>query len=300
EICETVLSLRSALETSLKKQGVKIVPWQEATRVFHYPLPVVSSIINRLLLAKRPDRRPTMSVVRSNISAVIDVERPVSRFKSCVAETLYKLSTLVIGAPTSIAEITQRIGWAEDHALQKLEDPTATQVILLAPLDEQFVDLDVPYADKVALGVNTLVSQFSEIVIGVSAEQISILNMNLSDASFPRAQLDRFVVRSLIPKIYVPIAPLPLSRFEIAHYQPQTSPYAQKLVELSQALTKTDLFPSGFKLAQVCAAGLIAISSAPLSMVELGFPMALLPTPNLLVTSGQRRFLRPFGRRWRQ
>ena len=96
-----------------------------------------------------------------------------------------------------------------------------------------------------------MISQFSEIVIGVSEKEISILNMNLSDSLFPKAQLEKFVQRSLIPKIYVPISPLPLSRFEIGRYCPVRSPYAQKLVQMSQVLANTGLFPSGFQLSEV-------------------------------------------------
>ncbi|MEO1387036.1 MAG: hypothetical protein AAFV85_06615 [Cyanobacteria bacterium J06634_6] len=248
EIASSVLQLRTDLEKSLLSQGVQIVPWDKATRKFQYSLPVVGSLVKQYIPA---DKQPSMSVVRTDISAVVDVERPINKHKSCLAETLYKLSARTTGAPTSVAEITQRIGWAEDHAIQRLEDPTATQVVLLTELDAQFTDPELPYVEKIAVGVNTLVSQFSEIVIGVSAEQISILNMNLSDSLFDRQQLDRFVVRSLIPKIYVPIAPLPLSRFELEHYDPQQSTYAQNLITLSQSLADTGLFPSGFKLAEV-------------------------------------------------
>ncbi len=244
-----VLQLRTELESTLQHQGVTIVPWEKATRPFYYPLPFIGQYLPK-------HKQLSMPVVRADISAVIDVARPINRHKSCLAEHLYKLSNRFrigqsTGIPPSIAEITQRIAWAEDHAIQRLEDPTATQVILLAELDAQFVDPDLPYARKISLGVNTLISQFSEMVIGVSSTQISILNMNLSDSLFARDNLDRFVAKSLIPKIYVPIAPLPLSRFETGHYSPQQSNYAQNLVKLSQSLAQTKLFPSGFKLAEV-------------------------------------------------
>lgn len=246
KVSQKVLQLRAELETTLRAQGVSVVDWEAATRAFQYSVPGVGRLIEKYL----PVGQPTMAVVRSDISAVIDVERPISKTKSCLAEKLYKRSARK-RKPASVAEITQRIGWAEDHAIQRLEDPTATQVVLLTALDEQFIDPAVPYADKIALGVNTLVSQFSEIVIGVSDEKISILNMNLSDSLFERDRLARFVLRSLIPKIYVPIAPLPLSRFNLGHYNPQQSAYAQKLIELSGSLATTGLFPSGFKLAEV-------------------------------------------------
>ncbi|MEL6814215.1 MAG: hypothetical protein AAFP03_05290 [Cyanobacteria bacterium J06598_3] len=259
-VADTVLTLRAELADQLRSQGVNITPWEDATREFQYPLPLLGSrlgsrlrennIFNKLFpLAKWT----TVRVVRSEINAVIDVERPVSPIKSWIAERFYQLSKRFSKGPVSAADVTRRIGWAEDHAIGRLEDPTATQVILLTELDERFVDPQLPYINKIGIGVNTLISQFSEIVIGASATQLSILNMNLSDSLFSRSQMSWFVQRSLIPKIYVPIAPLPLSRFEIGHYDSKNSPYAQKLVELSQALAKTDLFPSGFKLAEVVA-----------------------------------------------
>jgi hypothetical protein len=56
------------------------------------------------------------------------------------------------------------------------------------------------------------------------------------------------VRKSLIPKIYVPIQPLPLSRFEIGEYDPKESTYAVKLVKFGQELGVTSLLPSGFKI----------------------------------------------------
>jgi hypothetical protein len=72
--------------------------------------------------------------------------------------------------------------------------------------------------------------------------------MNLSDSIFPTEEMDNFVYRSLIPKMYVPIVPLPMSRFTIGEYDPVQSGYAVKLVRLAKELAATDLFPSGFKL----------------------------------------------------
>ncbi|MEO0769763.1 MAG: hypothetical protein AAFY72_10070, partial [Cyanobacteria bacterium J06649_4] len=246
-----VLELRAVLIDSLERAGVKIVPWEQATRPFSLPKTRKNSLIGRLF---QKVTEPQHSVVRSDIDAVFDVERPVStltRIKSWIAERAYQLSSAFSKGSNSIADITRRIGWAEDHAIQRLEDPTATQVVLMKALDEAFIDSETPYINKIGQGVATLISQFSEIVIGASASQISILNMNLSDSVFPRDQLERFVMRSLIPKLYVPIAPLPLSRFTISEYDSQNSPYANKLVTLSKSLSTTGLFPAGFKLSQV-------------------------------------------------
>ena len=251
DVDSEVLDLRAALESVLQSQGVEIVPWQKATRPF---IPMLTRTVPGAGWQLPNIQQSAIDVVRSDINAVFDVERPVSaltQIKSAIAEQLYRISSAPSSSPASVSEITRRVSWAEDHAIQRLEDPTATQVVLLARQDETFVSEETPYIEKIGRGVETLVSRFSEIVIGASRSQISILNMNLSDSVFPREQLSQFVVRSLIPKLYVPIAPLPLSRFDIGSYEPTASPYAQNLVQLSKRLAATDLFPAGFKLSQV-------------------------------------------------
>jgi hypothetical protein len=75
--------------------------------------------------------------------------------------------------------------------------------------------------------------------------------MNLSDSVFPIEAMDNFVIKSLIPKIYVPILPLPLSRFEVGRYDPTQSGYASKLMKLGKELASTELLPSGFKMDDV-------------------------------------------------
>ena len=95
--------------------------------------------------------------------------------------------------------------------------------------------------------------------MGISAEKISILNMNLSDSTFRRNEIERFVLKSLIPKIFTPIAPLSMNRFHIGEYQPRTSIYAQELVKLGAAIASTGLLPPKFKLAQVSSDNLIEI-----------------------------------------
>ncbi|MGB3201845.1 MAG: hypothetical protein WBA99_13150 [Nodosilinea sp.] len=239
---QTVLAFRDLLEQQLKQFGVQIVSWTDATREFDYPLPLPFG-----------QRSLKTRVVKSHIDAVIDVERPANRHLSCLAEHLYRLYSQFLsqGRRVSFVKIAQLTGWAEDHVMQRLEDPTATQVILITELDKLFADAETPYQQKIAMGVKTLVSHFSEIVIGVSREKISILNMNLSDAHFSRNQLEKFVFKSLIPKIYVPIAPLPLGQFELGTYVPTQSNSVAQLIKLSRAMATTGLLPAGFKLAEV-------------------------------------------------
>lgn len=243
----TVLKFREELKLKLQNSGVTILDWQLATKEFRYNINVPLTKWKKSM---------TMRVVKDNIDAVIDVERPLSstgKAKSLVAEKFYQgYSRFVLkNRQTSVSTITKLIGWAEDNVMQRLEDPTSTQVILLTEIDQKFVDSELPYQEKISIGVNTLVKTFSEIVIGVSDSNISILNMNLSDSIFPRENFESFVAKSLIPKIYVPIAPLPMSRFAVGTYKPSESEYANKLVELSRELATTGLFPSGFKLSEI-------------------------------------------------
>jgi hypothetical protein len=243
---ESVLLFREELERKLQEYAVQVVPWEKATREYLYDIQLPFVKWKRTLKTK---------LVKANISAVIDVERPNTlrrKAESFAAEQLYRLySRYVIGnKKVSVSTIAKIIGWAEDHAAQRVEDPTNTQTIILSELDREFVKVEKPYREKISLGINTLVKNFSEIVIGVSEDKISILNMNLSDSLFSRQELDRFVFKSLIPKIYVPIAPLLLNRFELGEYNPKQSSYAAKLVQLGRELADTGLFPPGFKLSE--------------------------------------------------
>jgi TubC N-terminal docking domain len=244
---QTLLKFREELELKLQNNGVNILSWSDATRDFCYEINIPFTSWRKSIQTR---------VVKSDIDAVIDVERPdslINKLKSFVAETFYKIYSFFVlkNQKVSVSTIFQLIGWAEDNAIQSLEDPTSTQVVLIGELDDKFCDLQRPYQEKISIGINTIVRTFSEIVIGVSNSHISILNMNLSDSIFEKKQLDNFVLKSLIPKLYVPIAPLPMNRFKVDTYAPSKSSYANKLVELSSKLAATDLFPSGFKLSEI-------------------------------------------------
>lgn len=241
-----VLEFREELERQLKKYGVRVVPWEKATREYVYDIQLPLVKWKRTLKTK---------LVKASISAVIDVERPNNlrrRSESFVAEYFYRFySRYIIGnQKVSVSTIAKIVGWAEDHAAQRVEDPNNTQTIILSELDREFVKLEKPYREKISLGINNLIKNFSEIIIGVSEDKISILNMNLSDSLFSKQELPRFVFKSLIPKIYVPIAPLLLNRFELGEYNPCQSDYAAKLVRLGRELADTGLFPPGFKLSE--------------------------------------------------
>ncbi|KHG38869.1 MAG: non-ribosomal peptide synthase [Aphanizomenon flos-aquae KM1D3_PB] len=244
---QVIVRFRQQLIFYLQKHGVKVIPWKEATTELKHTIKI--PIINWHKSLK-------MQSVRADIDAVIDVERPNSWLRKSgifVAETWYKLSYtwLKEKQKMSVVQIAKLSSWAEDHAAKYVEDPTNTQVIILTDIDDEFVNPLTPYPEKIRIGINTLVKTFSEIVIGVSHEKFSILNMNLSDSNFAPNEVENFALKSLIPKVFVPITPLLISRFEIGEYNPHLSTYAGKLIKLGQDLASTGLFPAGFKLDEV-------------------------------------------------
>ena len=244
---QVIVRFRQQLIFYLQKHGVKVIPWKEATTELKHTIKI--PVINWHKSLK-------MQSVRADIDAVIDVERPNSWLRKLgifVAETWYKLSYtwLKEKQKMSVVQIAKLSSWAEDHAAKYVEDPTNTQVIILTDIDDKFVNPLTPYPEKIRIGINTLVKTFSEIVIGVSHEKFSILNMNLSDSNFAPNEVENFALKSLIPKVFVPITPLLISRFEIGEYNPHLSTYAGKLIKLGQDLASTGLFPAGFKLDEV-------------------------------------------------
>ncbi|MDM9385357.1 non-ribosomal peptide synthase [Chlorogloeopsis sp. ULAP01] len=242
-----IIKFREELATKLKDYGVKVLPWEEATTEFNYLISLPKTSLKKTIKIKN---------VKAEIDAVIDVENPpflLRKLGICVAENLYQIysSLLWKNREVSVSRIAKLSSWAEDHTAKYIEDPTNTQVITLTKLDQEFVNPLLPYQQKIKIGLNTLIRTFSEMVIGVSEEKISILNMNLSDSVFPRSEIENFVTNSLIPKVFVPIYPLLLSRFELGQYHPHESSYAAKLVKLGNELACTGLFPPGFKLYEV-------------------------------------------------
>lgn len=242
-----VIKFREELEVKLREYKVKVEPWEKATVEVRYDfnIPVVNW-----------KKTLNMRVVKAGVNAVIDVERPHSlnqKIGIFIAETLYKIYSQVIyrKRKISVSRIARLSCWAEDHAAKYIEDPTNTQVIVLTQLDKEFVDPTIPYQKKITIGLNTLIRTFSEMVIGVSREKISILNMNLSDSIFSRDRIDDFVLNSLVPKVFVPIMPLLMEQFEVGRFDPCQSIYAKSLVTLGKKLVETNLFPPGSKLSKV-------------------------------------------------
>ena len=240
----SVIRFRNKLFQILRENGVKVEDWDATIKDYYYKIRL--PLINRVIKIKT-------KLVNSDIDAVIDIERYpslIGKFKSYVAEKIYQIYKRLFarGKDISIPQIAMFISWAEEHAAKHIEDPTNTQVIVLTSLDKQFTSQKIPYQSKIEIGINTLIRTFSEIVIGVSDSMISILNMNLSDSIFPKENIENFVAKSLIPKVFVPINPLLMNQFEVGTYNPLKSVAARKLVSLGHEIASTGLLPSGFKL----------------------------------------------------
>jgi len=231
---ETEISAyRERLRNSLLNNGVNVISWEDAT----------SEDASYGIFSRFMDLRS----VKRKVNAVIDVKKtfsPVRWFFSRVAESIYRL---VRKDSLSVSNILKISGWADDFTVGYLQDPYNTQVITVTSIDPAFENEDTTYDEKISIGLKSLVTNMSEIVIGVSERNFTIINMNLSDSIYKHNQLDDFVLYSLIPKIYAPIKPPVLNRFSIGEYDPREFEYARKLSTLGEDLRSTDLFPAGSK-----------------------------------------------------
>ncbi|PLZ92804.1 non-ribosomal peptide synthase, partial [Fischerella muscicola CCMEE 5323] len=177
-----IIKFREELAENLRNYGVKVLPWEEATTEFHYDinLPLIKFYKSFKIRG-----------VKAEIDAVIDVEKSPNLIRKLgvyIAETLYQIYSqfLLNNQQISVSRIAKLSSWAEDHVAKYIEDPTNTQVIILTNIDKEFVNPLITYQEKINIGINALVRTFSEMVIGVSSDKISILNMNLSDSVFPK------------------------------------------------------------------------------------------------------------------
>ena len=231
---ETEISAyRERLRNSLLQNGVNVISWEDAT----------SEDASYGAFSKLMGLRS----VKRKVNAVIDVKKklsPVRWLLSKVAENIYRLARK---DSLSVSGILKISGWADDFTVGCLQDPYNTQVITIMSLDPAFENEDTAYDEKISIGLKNLVTNMSEIVIGVSHRNFAIINMNLSDSIYTHDQLDDFVLYSLIPKIYAPIKPPVLTRFSVSEYDPQEFEYARKLSALGADLKSTDLFPAGSK-----------------------------------------------------
>ena len=228
-----ISAYRERLRNSLLSNGVNVISWEDAT------IEDASYGIFSKLMGLRS--------VRRKVNAVIDVKKklsPLRWFLSKIAENIYRLARK---DSLSVSGILKISGWADDFTVGYLQDPYNTQVITIISLDPEFENEDTTYDEKISIGLKNLITNMSEIVIGVSHSKFGITNMNLSDSIYTHGQLDDFVLYSLIPKIYAPIKPPVLTRFAVSEYDPQEFEYARKLSALGADLKSTDLFPEGSK-----------------------------------------------------
>ena len=231
-----VKNYRETLINCLKESGVMVVPWEEATSE-----EVTNGLISKLLSTRK---------VKRNINAVIDVKRdhsPIRKIFTQIAEGIYRM---VRNSDRSVMDILKISGWADDFTARYVMDPFNTQIITLMTLDPEFEDISTTYERKITLGLRNLISTMSEIVIGISGKKFAIINMNLSDSIYNHDELNSFVTKSLIPKIYAPIKPPVLNRFIQGEYDSENNEYANKLAELGKTMRDTELFPEGSKFSE--------------------------------------------------
>lgn len=234
-----VETLRRDLHQALERHGVEVVPWRQATTKYHQRM--ILPILNRSL-------HVSTRAVRGDIHAVFDVERPrslIRRIGIALSEALYRIGCLATsgGRTYSLSSIARLSLWADSHAAKHIQDHARTQIITLMELDRDLVNPDLPYAKRIRLGLAALARVFSQIVIGTRDGKVSIVNMNLTDAVVDACDLDSFVRTRLVPKLFVPIAPMLPSQFELGRYEPRRSESATQLVHLSRALASTGLLP---------------------------------------------------------
>lgn len=227
---QVVIDFRDILEEKLKSYGVQILPWNEVTESDK------NDFFSKLLRIRKVER---------NINAVIDVYRPYSLVRKILSRLAERIYKFVRKSERPVMEILKISGWADDFTARFVKDPFNTQIVTIMPLNREFADDNVPYRTKINIGLQNIIKTMSEVVIGVSFDKISIINMNLSDSTFTASQLDEFILNSLIPKLYAPIKPPVLNRFEKGEFNPQDCIYAPQLANLGKQLRKTDLFPKG-------------------------------------------------------
>lgn len=228
-----ISAYRERLRNSLLSNGVNVISWEDATTE-----DASYGAFSKLM---------GLRSVRRKVNAVIDVKKklsPLRWFLSKIAENIYRI---VRKDSLSVSSILKISGWADDFTVGYLQDPYNTQVITIMSLDPEFENQDTTYDEKISIGLKNLITNMSEIVIGVSRSKFGITNMNLSDSIYTHDQLEDFVLCSLIPKIYAPIKPPVLTRFAVSEYDPKEFEYARKLSALGADLKSTELFPAGSK-----------------------------------------------------
>jgi hypothetical protein len=135
-----------------------------------------------------------------------------------------------------------------DHVGHFVLDKLKVQIVSITDLNHDFADPNTPFRQKLKLGLTDLVELLSPIVIGVSEDRISIINMNLSDTVVSASELPQYIERGLLPKLAAPIRPIPWGSFVRGWYRPEQDRCASRLRDLASELAPTGLFPAGWQI----------------------------------------------------
>ena len=243
---EKTIAFRQQLETTLREIGVEVLCWEDATSDHVYPFTM--PLINRQCHIRA-------RIVRTNINAVFDVQRKLSLLRHwmiIVAEILYFFHTRILRKkPKSITHIGRLVGWSWDHAVKFIRSHEKTQVVTLLGSENELCDPTLSYERVTEIGAKRLCKTFSSLVICVSGSTLRVVNLNMADSTHSKHELRRFTLESLVPKLFLPIRPLPLSRFDIGTFEPAHCRYSKHLVEIGKSLESTGLLPQGTDLGRL-------------------------------------------------
>lgn len=225
---QKVVEFRQALRNKLSDYGVQDIDWKDATTS-------KKNLLRKLFLGR---------VVKDGISAVVDVERQPGKLRQFLINLVEALYSKFV----KNREILSRdhIFWgslADNYALKSVSNTWNTQVVTITDLNSEFADPQTSYVRKIQLGLKLLINNMSELVIGIDASRIGIINMNLSDSVFPISKLDNFIEKTLIPKLSAPIRPIRIRRLDSRSFSAHENPFVSQLVELSRDLANINLFP---------------------------------------------------------
>lgn len=241
-----ILGLREQLQVELEAFGVQVLSWEDATVDFYQT--------GTIPFLRKSISYKTRGVVGS-VNAVFDVTRPKGIWTwlgILLTELMYLLECLVRRKPADSLPALARLSlWSEDLAVRNLMDHRRTQVLTLSDVDSRLVEPDQPYTERVRLGLAALAESLAHMVLGVSGEKISMINLNMADSVFEQSEIRRFTRHVLIPKLFVPIVPLLQSYFEVEHHDPQDHPSVEEVAEMGRRLAPTGLLPGGYRIRSI-------------------------------------------------
>jgi hypothetical protein len=225
---QVVAAFRQALRSRLSDYGVHDIDWKDATTTIRH-------MLRKLFLGR---------AVKNGISAVVDVERQPGRLRQFLINLVEALYARFVGHREILSR--DHIFWgslADNYALKSVSNTWNTQVVTITDLNSEFADPQTSYVRKIQLGLKSLINNMCELVIGIDATRIGIINMNLSDSVFPISELDNFIEQTLIPKLSAPIRPIRIRKLDSRAFSAIENPFASQLVELSRDLANINLFP---------------------------------------------------------